>query len=98
MPESFGFGKVYQVVVSRDEKGRFYVSVVYEKRAPVFVDNGLYQAFDLGVAKHTAVNSHGKFVEFRNSRHDQYWNPIVDLLQSRRDHCLKKSRRWHHGN
>ena len=62
------------------------------------MDNGLYQAFDLGITKHTAVNSYGKFVEFYVSRHDKYWNPVVDLLTSRRDHCLKKSRRWHHWN
>jgi putative transposase len=96
IPESFAFGKVFQVTVFQDEKGRFYVSVVYEKKAPEYVDNGLYQAFDLGVAKHTGVNVQGKFVEFRNSRHDRYWNPRLDRLQSRRDHCRKKSRRWHY--
>ncbi len=55
------------------------------------IDNGLYQTFDLGVTKHTAVNSFGKFVEFVNPRHDKYWNPRLDLLQSRRDHCKKKT-------
>lgn len=98
IPESFSFGKVYQVVVSQDDKGRFYVSVVHEERPSVYVDNGLYQAFDLGVTKHTAVNSYGKFVEFRNSRHDKFWNPIVDLLQSRRDYCKEGSRRWRRWN
>jgi putative transposase len=98
IPKLFTFSKVYQAVIFQDEKERFFVSVVYEAKALPFVDNGLYQAFDLGVTKHTAVNSYGKFVEFYVSRHDKYWNPIVDLLQSRRDHCLKKSRRWHHWN
>ena len=98
IPESFSFGRVFQVTVFQDEQERYFVSVVCEAKALPFVDNGLFQAFDLGVTKHTAVNSYGKFVEFRNSRHDKYWNPIVDLLQSRRDHCLKKSRRWHHWN
>ncbi len=98
IPESFSFGRVYQVTVFQDEKERFFVSVVYEAKVSMYVDNGLYQAFDLGVTKHTAVNNYGKFIEFTNSRHDQYWNPIVDLLQSRRDHCKKKSRRWHHWN
>jgi putative transposase len=98
IPEAFAFSRVFQVTVFQDEKERFFVSVVYEAKALPFVDNDLYQAFDLGVTKHTAVNSYGKFVEFYVSRHDQYWNPIVDLLQSRRDHCKKKSRRWHHWN
>jgi len=96
VPESFSFGRVYQVVVFQDAKGRFYVSVVYEKKTTVYVDNGLYQAFDLGVTKYVAVNSYGKFMEFKNSRHDLFWNSIVDLLQSRRDHCRRYSRKWHH--
>jgi putative transposase len=99
IPESFNFNKVYQFTIFRDERGRYFVSVVYEaKVAALFVDNGLYQAFDLGVTKQTAVNSRGRFVEFQNSRHDLYWNPIVDRLQSRRDHCKLKSGRWHHWN
>jgi putative transposase len=96
IPESFAFDKVYQVSVFHDEKDKFYVSVVYEQSEKAYVDNGLYQAFDLGITKHTAVNMHGKFVEFRNPRFDEYWNPIVDALLSRRDHCKKHSRRWKH--
>jgi putative transposase len=98
IPESFSFGRVFQVTVFQDEKQRYFVSVVYEAKALPFVDNGLCQAFDLGVTKHTAVNNQGRFIEFYVPRHDKYWNPIVDLLQSKRDHCLKKSRRWHHWN
>ncbi len=98
VPESFAFGKVYQVTVFQDDKEKYYVSVVYEQKAPVYVDNGLYQAFDLGVTKHTGVNVYGRFVEFANSRHDRYWNPRLDLLQSRRDHCKKKSRKWRYLN
>ncbi len=94
IPESFAFGKVYQVTVFMDNKEKYYVSVVYERKASVYVDNGLYQAFDLGVAKHTGVNVHGRFIEFANSRHDSYWNPRLGRLQSRRDHCKMKSRKW----
>jgi putative transposase len=94
IPESFAFGKVYQVSVFQDEKDKFYASVVYAQSAKAYVDNGLYQAFDLGVTKHTAVNVHGKFAEFRNTRFDKYWNPKVDTLQSRRDHCKRHSRKW----
>lgn len=98
IPESFTFGRVIQVVVSQDNKGRFYVSVVYIKKTPLYVDNGLYQSFDLGITKHTAINSYGKFVEFKNSRHDKFWNPTTDLLQSRRAHCKRYSRKWYHWN
>ena len=98
VPESFSFSRVYQVLVFQEEKNKYYICFVYEEKAPVYVDNGLYQAFDLGVTKHTAVNLNGRFVEFRNSRHDRYWNPILDRLQSRRDRCRKKSRRWNYLN
>ncbi len=94
IPELYAFGRVYQVTVFMDEKEKYYVSVVYEKKVSVYVDNGLYQAFDLGVTKHTGVNVHGRFIEFASSRHDSYWNSRLDRLQSRRDHCKKKSRKW----
>jgi putative transposase len=94
IPESFAFARVYQVTIFQDDKGKYYVSVVYEAKVPVYVDNSLYQAFDLGVANHVAVNSCGKFVGFKNARPDKYWDPIVDALQSKRDHCKKKSLRW----
>lgn len=94
IPESYSFGRVYQVTVFQDDKDRYYVSVVYEQSVRGYVDNGLYQAFDLGVTKHTGVNVHGRFVEFVSSRHDRYWNSRLDGLQSKRDHCRKGSGKW----
>ncbi len=32
-----------------------------------------------------------KFFEIKNPRQDLYWNPIIDEIQSRRDHCKKDS-------
>lgn len=98
LPESFSFGRVYQVTVFMDDKEKYYVSVVYEQKTLAYVDNGLYQAFDLGVTKHTGVNVYGRFVEFANSRHDQHWNRRLDKLQSKRDHCKKNSRKWYFRN
>jgi putative transposase len=49
IPESFAFSRVHQVTVFQDNKKKYYVSVVYEAKALPFVDNGLRQAFDLGV-------------------------------------------------
>jgi len=71
---------------------------VYEAKALSFVDNGLFQAFDLGITKHVAVNSYGRFVEFKNARHDRYWNFVCDYLQGRRDCCKKNSSKWHFWN
>lgn len=94
IPEKFEFRKVFQVVVYRDGKN-FYMSVIHESDEKSYVDNGLYQAIDLGVDKIvTAVNSHGKFLEVRNRRPDKYWVSIIEQLQSRRDHCRHGSRRW----
>ena len=60
------------------------------------MDNGLYQAIDLGITKIvTAVNSKARFLEVENLRPDKYWNPRIDKVTSRRDKCKKYSRRWH---
>ncbi len=74
-------------------KNEYYVSIVHEVQ-PVqeYVDNGQYQAWDLGITKHVAVNSAGKFIEVTNARPDKYWNNKIDAMQSRRDHCKKKLR------
>lgn len=94
IPEKFEFGRVYQVTVHKDGDD-FYLSVVYERKGKPYVDNGLYQAIDLGVDKIvTAVNSHGKFLEVKNRRPDKYWQSIIEQLQSRRDHCRRDSRKW----
>lgn len=101
IPEKFGFEHmdVKQVEVSRDElKREYYVSITYTVEVPEHEDNGLYQAFDLGIIKHTGVNMHGKFVEFWNPRPDKYWQAKIREVQSKRDHCKKDSHRWRRYN
>ena len=99
------FENVKQVEIYNDDpfrgKGNFYISVTYEIATPEYVDNGLYQADDAGITKIvTAVNSQGKFFEVKTPRIDKYWQPKIDSLKSKRDHCIgvkkgsKKSRRW----
>ncbi|KUK61707.1 MAG: Transposase [Methanoculleus marisnigri] len=93
------FGAIKQVEVFRDSKEKWFLAVVEDVLPPNPVDNGQYQAWDLGVIKQTAVNSQGKFIEVKNIRPDRYWNPKIDAVQSRRDHCKKvkgkkPSRRW----
>lgn len=93
IPEKFSFSKVCQVTIYKKDK-QYFLSVVYEIKEPKFVDNGMYQAFDLGVTKHTAINIQGKFKEFKIARPDKYWkNPITEL-QSRKDHCKKNSNKF----
>jgi putative transposase len=94
IPEKFEFEKVYQVAVYKDGAA-FYLSIVYKREEKPYADNGLYQAIDLGVGKIvTAVNSHGTFIEVKNQRPDKYWQPIIESLQVKRDHCKKDSNRW----
>ena len=90
------FINVKQVDLFYDDlKEVYYVSIVHEVQPEQeYADNGLYQAWDLGITQHVGVNTSGKFLEVTNARPDRYWNPKIDAVQSRRDHCKKKGRKW----
>ncbi|SCL74176.1 transposase, IS605 OrfB family [Methanoculleus chikugoensis] len=96
LPAGSQFINVKQVDLFYDDiKSAYYVSIVHEVQpAQEYRDNGLYQAFDLGVTRHVGVNSHGKFIGFSVARPDKYWKTPIAELQARRDHCKKKSRKW----
>lgn len=91
IPEKFSFSKIYQASIYK-KNNEFYLSIAYEKAEPQYIGNANYQAFDLGVMKHTAVNIKGKFKEFKNQRPDKYWEKPMSELQSRQDHCKENSR------
>ena len=90
-------GKVKQVELFHQNQ-RWFVSITYEEEVPEYVDNGLYQAFDLGVTQIVGVNLYGKSIQFRNRRADRYWAPKLAEVQSKRDHCKKFSNRWYRYN
>ncbi len=93
IPTNFDISEIAQIsVFMKDNK--YFLGITYNKEPQEYVDNGLYQAFDLGITKHVAVNMSGKFVEFTNQRPDRYWNSKLKDIQSRRDHCKRKSRKW----
>lgn len=93
IPSKFSFDKIYQIaIVKRDNK--FYLSVTYEKLEKKYSDNNLYQAFDLGVIKHTGINMMGKSIDLINKRPDKYWESKIQKIQSRKDHCKQNSRKW----
>ncbi len=94
IPEKFVFTRIYQVSIYKKDN-EYFLSIIYNKPELVFQDNKQYQAFDLGVMKHAAVNTIGKFKEFTLSRPDKYWQKPTAELQSRRDHCKKFSRKWY---
>ncbi|MGV9204553.1 MAG: RNA-guided endonuclease InsQ/TnpB family protein [Promethearchaeia archaeon] len=86
--------KIKQVEIFT-KKGKWFVSITYEIREPKYVDNGKYQAIDLGVSNLvSAVNLDGKFIQIKNRRADLYWKDKLEEVQSKRDHCKKYSRRW----
>jgi putative transposase len=89
-------GKIKQVQLFLDSQQRWFISIATEIEDSKFLDNGLYQAIDLGIINLvTAVNMQGKFVQIKNRRVDLYWRDKLKELQSRRDHCRKYSNKWH---
>ena len=74
-------------------RGYYCVTLSYEQEEPPYIDNRFYQAFDLGIAEHTAINSQGKFLKTTIRRPDKYWEKTIRKLQRRKDHCKKNSRR-----
>ncbi len=94
IPEKFKFAQIEQVSVYQKDNN-FYISITYEKQEKEYVDNGLYQAIDLGVTNIiTAVNSKGRVLQIKNKRPDKYWFPKEKKIQSRRDHCKEESKKW----
>jgi putative transposase len=94
VPFDFSAYAIKQIEIFQDQYDKqFYLAVAFEHEDPPFIDNGLYQAFDLGTTKHTAINLHGKFLESTVKRPDRYWEPQIRSLQRRRDHCKQGSRR-----
>jgi putative transposase len=96
IPDTFSFDEtqIKQVAISV-QKRRFFVTITYQVEEPDFIDNGRYQAIDLGVTNIvTAVNSQGKFLVVKNQRSDKYWNPKIARIQAQRDRCKRYSRRW----
>lgn len=94
IPQKFEFDKVVQVSIYRSNDGDYYVSMTYEIQPNKFQPNNKYLAIDLGVTKQTMVDSDANFLEWTNRRPDKYWEPKIQEIQSRRDHCKKNSKRW----
>ncbi|MFO8020096.1 MAG: transposase, partial [Promethearchaeia archaeon] len=77
------------------KKCKWFVSITYEFQEPEYMDNGKYQAIDLGILNLvSAVNLDGKFIQIKNRRADLYWKKKLQEVQSKRDRCKKGSNRW----
>jgi IS605 OrfB family transposase len=104
-------GHFHEVAVSRDARGNYYCSFVYEdgeqhednerkarkkrKQRPLR-DDGVV-AFDLGIKTlATGVNDQGRFYHIGGFKGYRSYNKQLDMIRSKRDRCKKKSRRYLH--
>ncbi|HUU79384.1 MAG TPA: transposase [candidate division Zixibacteria bacterium] len=89
---------IKQVTIFQEHKTKeFYIAIAYEIEVPFCSNNSIYQAIDLGVSNIIAgVNNHaGKTIIVKNNQVNKYWQPKIEELTSKRDHCKKYSNRWH---
>ncbi|MFW9988093.1 MAG: RNA-guided endonuclease InsQ/TnpB family protein [Candidatus Odinarchaeota archaeon] len=87
-------GKIKQIEILF-ENNKWFVSIIYEVKVPEYIDNNLYQAFDLGINQTVGVNLFGKSIQFTHRRPDLYWKKKIEGVQSKRDHCKRYSKKWH---
>src|SRR5271157_2862467 len=94
------FTKIKQVEIVRDDMKHYFICIQIEKEDKrSYIDNALYQAIDLGISNiATTVNINGEFVQISNRRVDLYWKKKKEEVQSRRDHCISRSNKWHFYN
>ncbi|TGC08008.1 RNA-guided endonuclease InsQ/TnpB family protein [Methanolobus halotolerans] len=85
---------IKQVNLYQKDNKDFYISITYEVPIVRYNHVGSYLAIDIGVGKQAMVDSDGKFTELVNRRPDKYWEPKIQSIQSKRDHCRKHSRKW----
>ena len=101
-----------EVAVSRDARGNYYCSFVYDnakqseedqgkwhkkrKHPRSFRENGIV-AFDLGIKTlATGYTDEGRFYHIGGFKDYRWYNKQLDKIRSKRDKCKKKSRRYIH--
>jgi IS605 OrfB family transposase len=101
-----------EVAVSRDARGNYYCSFVYDDAEQDVKDDGHKPrkrrkmrpmradgivAFDLGIKTlATGINDQGRFYRIGGFRGYRWHNKQLDKIRSKRDRCKKKSRRYIH--
>ncbi len=87
--------KIKQVEIFLDSQDRWFVSISFQIEEKAYVDNGKYQAIDLGVSNLvSAVNLDSRFIQIKNRRSDLFWKNKLAEVHSKRDHCKKYSIKW----
>src|SRR2546421_4411880 len=85
-----------EVAISRDGRGDYYASFVYEQ-AEVQARSSGTVAFDLGIKTlATGVNEQGRVYTISGFKGASWYNQQLDKIRSNRDKCKKKSRRYIH--
>jgi putative transposase len=86
-----------EVAISRDARGHYYASFVYEVAEQAEPQAGHVVAFDLGIKTlATGVTEHGRFYHIGGFKGYQWYNKQLDKIRSKRDRCHKKSQRYLH--
>ncbi len=85
-----------EVAVSRDARGNYSCSFVYEEREQQVSQDGIV-AFDLGIKTlATGYSDQGRFYHIGGFKGYRWYNKQLDKIRSKRDRCKKKSRRYIH--
>jgi IS605 OrfB family transposase len=89
---------VYQeVAISRDGRGNYHASFVYEQQTQEQDAPASVVAFDLGIKTlATGVNSQGRVYSIGREKGQRCYNKQLDKIRSKRDRCKKGSRRYKH--
>jgi putative transposase len=89
---------VYQeVAISRDGRGNYYASFVYEQAEQEPAAPASVVAFDLGIkALATGINEQGRIYSIGGGKGTRWYNKQLDKIRSKRDRCKKGSRRYKH--
>ena len=83
-----------EVAVTRDARGDYYCSFVYEEPEQESKSNGIV-AFDLGIKTlATGYTDQGRFYHIGGFKGYRYYNKQLDKVRSKRDKCKKHSRRY----
>ncbi|MFB2974821.1 RNA-guided endonuclease InsQ/TnpB family protein [Microseira sp. BLCC-F43] len=86
--------KFKEVAVSRDSRGNYYCSIVYEA-IPHQLELLGTVAFDLGVKTlAVGVNSMGRNYHIGGFKGNPWFNKQLDRIRAKRDKCKKGSRRY----
>ncbi len=83
-----------EVAISRDARGRYFASFVYEQAEQEPKSAGVV-AFDLGIKTlATGVNEQGRVYSIGGFKGARWYNKQLDKIRSKRDRCKNGSRRY----